>query len=103
MVSRNYSAVVVNEALGMNLTQLDMVTVSSQEDIGLVQAVGGWNSLVGSSGKQVIFCSLAVISTGIPPPVSPFPPPPPPRTALDSGLLWQASGVFNKLCGVGLT
>jgi len=38
---------------GHALTQLDMVTVSSQEDIGLVQAVGGWNSLVGDSGKQV--------------------------------------------------
>ena len=71
MVSRNYSAVVVNEALGMNLTQLDMVTVSSQEDIGLVQAVGGWNSLVGSSGKQVIFCSLAFISRCITPPLPP--------------------------------
>lgn len=53
MVSRNYSAVLVNAALGTNLTQLDMVTVSSQEDIGLIQAVGGWNSLVGSTGKQV--------------------------------------------------
>ena len=71
MVSRNYSAVLVNEALGMNLTQLDMVTVSSQEDIGLVQAVGGWNSLVGSGGKQVIFCSLAFISSCPPPPPPP--------------------------------
>ena len=53
MVSRNYSAVLVNAALGTNLTQLDMVTVSSQEDIGFIQAVAGWNSLVGSSGKQV--------------------------------------------------
>ena len=53
MVSRNYSAVLVNAALGTNLTQLDMVSVSSQEDIGLIQAVGGWNSLVGSTGKQV--------------------------------------------------
>ena len=53
MVSRNYSAVLVNAALGTNLTQLDMVTVSSQEDIGSIQAVAGWNSLVGSSGKQV--------------------------------------------------
>ena len=44
-------------ALGLNTTQLDMVTVSSQEDIGLVQALGGWNSLVASSssGKQVPF------------------------------------------------
>ena len=92
MVSRNYSAVVVNEALGMNLTQLDMVTVSSQEDIGLVQAVGGWNSLVGSGGKQVISCSLAFNSRQNclqPPP----PPTPPPRHALESGLWWQASVV----------
>ncbi len=77
MVSRNYSAVLVNEALRMNLTQLDIVTVSSQEDIGLVQAVGGWNSLVGSGGKQVVFCSLAVISSGIPPPALPPPTPTP--------------------------
>ncbi|KAA6418770.1 MAG: hypothetical protein FRX49_11258 [Trebouxia sp. A1-2] len=59
---QNYSAVLVNEALGMNLTQLDMVTVSSEEDIGLVQALSGWNSLVGSGGKQVNVCSLAFIS-----------------------------------------
>ena len=59
MVSRNYSAVLVNEALGMNLTQLDMVTVSSQEDIGLVQVLSGWNSKVGSDGKQVIHVSNA--------------------------------------------
>ena len=53
MVSRNYSAVLVNEALGLNLTQLDMVSVSSEEDIGLVQVLNGWNTLVGSNGKQV--------------------------------------------------
>lgn len=53
MVSRNYSSVLVNAALGTNLTQLDMVAVSAEEDIGLIQAVGGWNSLVGSTGKQV--------------------------------------------------
>ncbi|DBA88459.1 TPA: hypothetical protein ACH3X2_004945 [Trebouxia sp. C0005] len=79
MVSRNYSAVLVNEALGMNLTQLDMVTVSSEEDIGLVQALSGWNSLVGSGGKQVNVCSLAFISgqnclhAQSPPPHSPPP------------------------------
>ena len=59
MVSRNYSSVLVNMALGMKLTQLDMVTVSAEEDVGLVQALGVWNSLVGSSsasGKQVPDC-----------------------------------------------
>ena len=65
MVSRNYSAVLVNAALGMNLTQLDMVTVSSQEDIGLVQAVEGWNSLVGSTGKQVIILCLTMCCTRV--------------------------------------
>lgn len=56
MVSRNYSALVVNEALGLNLTQLDMVTVSAEEDTGLVQTLSLWNSLVrtSSSGKQVL-------------------------------------------------
>lgn len=62
MVSRNYSSVLVNAALGMKLTQLDMVTVSAEEDIGLVQTLGGWNSRVGSSpsssGKQVPDCCL---------------------------------------------
>lgn len=55
MVSRNYSSLVVNEALGLNLTQLDMVTVSAEEDTGLVQTLSLWNSLVraSSSGKQV--------------------------------------------------
>ena len=56
MVSRNYSAVLVNEALGLNLTQLDMVSVSSEEDIGLVQVLNGWNTLIGSAGKQVGQC-----------------------------------------------
>ncbi len=84
MVSRNYSAVVVNEALGMNLTQLDMVTVSSQEDIGLVQAVGGWNSLVGSTGKQVNSCSLAFNFCSI----AEGPSPPPPILSPPTGMHW---------------
>ncbi len=110
MVSRNYSAVVVNEALGMNLTQLDMVTVSSQEDIGLVQAVGGWNSLVGSSGKQVIFCSLAFFSRCITPP-------PPPTWTVGFGdehllsflfvpdnialIAWHAAHYYNNTSSIG--
>ena len=51
MVSRNFSATLINEALGMNLTQTDVITVSSMEDEALAQVVGRWNAM--STTKQV--------------------------------------------------
>ena len=52
MVSRNFSATLINEALGMNLTQTDVITVSSMEDESLAQVVGHWNAM--STTKQVM-------------------------------------------------
>ena len=51
MVSRNFSATLINEALGTNLTQTDVITVSSMEDEAVAQVVGGWNAM--SNTKQV--------------------------------------------------
>ena len=41
----------INEALGMNLTQTDVITVSSMEDEAVAQVVGRWNAM--STTKQV--------------------------------------------------
>lgn len=51
MVSRNFSATLINEALGLNLKQTDVITVSSMEDEAVAQVVGRWNAM--SSTKQV--------------------------------------------------
>ena len=45
MVSRNFSASLINEALGTSLTQLDVITVSSMEDEAVAQVVGQWNAM----------------------------------------------------------
>lgn len=60
MVSRNFSATLINEALGLNLTQTDVITVSSMEDEAVAQVVGRWNAM--STTKQVIQAIALVCS-----------------------------------------